>query len=116
MLLANWWRRNHGVDPAAWLRGTYRTADEKDAVLQQHRGLQRLVTRIAVEAGAARTRNPTTGDIGLVALGGKPYGAICTGRVAGKTCWAARSETGLTFLTNPRILRAWSINDVGQLG
>lgn len=115
LLLANWWRANHGADPADWLRGTYSTAEQKDAVLLQHRGLQRLVTAIAKRAGASRTAAPSTGDFGLIAIGGRPYGAICTGRVAGKACWAARSETGVTFLTNPRILRAWSIHDVVPL-
>jgi hypothetical protein len=69
-----------------------------------------LVTAIAHQAGASRTREPATGDFGLIAVGGRPYGAICTGRMAGKTCWAVRSETGVTFLTNPRLLRAWSIH------
>ena len=113
LFLADWWRHVHGADPAAHLRGTYSTPEGKDAVLRQHRNLQRLVTAVAAQAGAPRTRAPNTGDFGLIAVAGRPYGAICTGRVAGKSCWVARSETGLTFLTNPRILRAWSIN-VGQ--
>lgn len=110
LVIANWWFCVHGVDPAAWLRGTYSTAAEKDAVVAQHRSLQRLVTRIASDAGAVRTRTPNIGDFGLIAVGGKPYGAICTGRVSGRTCWAVRSETGVTFLTSPRLLRAWSIH------
>ena len=113
MQIANWWRHIHGIDPAAHLRGTYSTVEGKDAVLAANRNLQRLVTAVAAQAGAPRTRAPNTGDFGLIAVAGRPYGAICTGRVAGKSCWVARSETGLTFLTNPRILRAWSIN-VGQ--
>lgn len=116
LFLADWWRHVHGTDPAAHLRGAYRTAQGKDAVLAANRGLQRLVTAIAAKAGASRTTTPNTGDFGLIAIGGKPYGAICTGRVGAKACWAVRSEAGVTFLTNPRILRAWSINDVGQLG
>lgn len=114
MQIANWWRHVHGNDPAAHLRGTYSSAEGKDAVLHQHRNLQRLVTTIANQAGASRTRAPNTGDFGLIAVAGRPYGAICTGRVAGKACWVVRSEIGLTFLTNPRILRAWSINELGQ--
>lgn len=110
MLLANWWRHIHGSDPAGWLRGTYATAEQKDAVLVANRGLQRLVARIASSAGAPRTAAPSVGDFGLIAVGGRPYGAICTGRVGSGACWAIRSETGIAFLTNPRILRAWSIN------
>ena len=113
MMLANWWRHVHSTDPATWLRGTYSNREQKDVVISANRGLQRLVTRIAREAGAPRTPYPTLGDFGLIAVGGQPYGAICTGRVASKACWAVRSEAGVTFLTNPRILRAWSINDVG---
>lgn len=113
LLLADWWQHVHGNDPAAWLRGTYGTAEQKDAVLAANRGLQRLVTRIALSAGARRTHEPSTGDFGLITHGGRPYGAICTGRVGGMVCWAARSEAGVAFLTNPRILRAWSINELG---
>ena len=114
LMLADWWRHVHGKDPAGWLRGTYSSAEAKDRVVAANRGLQRLVSRIASEAGALRTATPTTGDFGLIAVGGKPFGAICTGRVAGKACWAVRSESGLAFLTNPRFLRAWSINVVDR--
>jgi len=110
LLLANWWLHVHGSDPAAWLRGTYVTSEQKDAVLAANRGLQRLVTRIAKEAGAPRTAAPSSGDFGLITVSGKPYGAICTGTTAGRACWAVRSESGVAFLTNPRILRAWSIH------
>ena len=114
LMLADWWQANHGMDPAAWLRGSYNGAEGKDAVLVANRGLRRLVTRIANEAGAPCTRTPNTGDFGLIAVGGRPYGAICTGRVSDRACWAVRSDNGVTFLTNPRTLRAWSINGVGQ--
>lgn len=114
LFLADWWLHIHGSDPAAHLRGTYSTAEQKDVVVAAQRGLQRLLTLIAARAGAQRTRTPNTGDFGLIAAGGKPYGAICTGRVAGKSCWVVRSESGLAFLTNPRILRAWSIDELGQ--
>jgi len=114
MLLANWFRHVHGVDPAPWLRGTYSTQKEKLAVLAANRGLQRLVTRIARAAGCSRTTHPVTGDFGLIAVRGQPFGAICTGRLGLGSCWVTRSERGLTFLTNPRILRAWSIHELGQ--
>lgn len=110
LLLADWWLHIHGTDPAHWLRGTYSGSGGKDAVLATHGGLQRLVSRVASEAGASRTDEPATGDFGVIAVGDTPYGAICTGRMAGKTCWAVRSEKGVAFLTNPRILRAWSIH------
>lgn len=115
--LADWWRANRGVDPAAHLRRTYATAEEKDALVRRHRGLQRLVTDIARQAGAQRTKAPTTGDFGLIVVQGRPYGAICSGMAGKALFWAVRAiEPGVVFLTNPRILRAWSINDVGQLG
>lgn len=116
LLLADWWLCIHGTDPAPWLRGSYSSADEKDALLTQHGGLQRLVTSLAREIGAPRTTEPTTGDFGVIAVGDTPYGAICTGRMVGKTCWAARSDRGVAFLTNPRILQAWSINVDRELG
>lgn len=109
--LANWWKFNHGTDPAHWLRGTYSTEASKDAIIAEHRGLQRLVTRIAREAGAVRTYAPTTGDFGLIALQGRPYGAICSGVVGGVPHWVVRAiEPSHVALSNQRILRAWSIH------
>lgn len=109
--LADWWRENHGVDPADWLRGAYATADEKDALLARHRGLQRLVSACAKRVGAERTHTPATGDFGLIVVEGRPYGAICTGSAGAGLFWAVRAiEPGVVFISNPRILRAWSIH------
>jgi hypothetical protein len=111
LFLADWWRCVHGVDPAAELRRRYSDEAGKDALVAQERGLQRLVSRLARSVGARRVRQPGTGDFGLIVHGGKPYGAICTGRVGAGLCWAIRSDTGVAFLTNPRVLQAWAIND-----
>lgn len=110
LFLADWWRLLHGADPAAELRGRYADETGKDDLLAQERGLQRLVARVARRAGAVRTASPTTGDFGLIAREGNPYGAICTGKAGDALCWAIRSETGVAFLTNPRVLQAWAIN------
>jgi len=109
LFLAGWWHANHGEDPAAWLRGTYSDRAGCRATVTAHRGLQRLVTLVACQAGAQRTCNPKAGDFGLIAIGTDPYGAICAGSM-----WAIRSETGVGFVTTPRILRAWSIHELGQ--
>lgn len=109
--LSDWWQRVHGADPADWLRGTYQTAAEKTAVVIQHRGLQRLVTSIAASAGAARTASPATGDFGLIVVNGQPYGGICAGNAGAGRFWSVRAiDPGVVFLTNPRVLRAWSIH------
>lgn len=110
MFLANWWRRVHDVDPAADYRGRYSDDASKDELLAQEHGLQRLVARLARAAGSRRVSAPALGDFGLIAHDGKPYGAICAGRAGDAVCWAIRSPNGMSFLSNPRILQAWSIN------
>ncbi|MET3926645.1 hypothetical protein [Devosia sp. 2618] len=110
MFLANWWRHVHAVDPARWLRGTYRDAIEADIVVMANRGLQRLVARIASEAGAVRTRAPTFGDFGLVVVGGKPFGAVSCCPMVPSNSWVIRTESGLVMVHKPRMLRTWSIN------
>lgn len=59
LFLANWWRHVHGTDPAAWLRGGYDSEDGAAAIIAANRGLQ----RVALEAGAVRTREPVRGSL-----------------------------------------------------
>lgn len=109
LFLANWWRHVHGADPAGWLRGAYNSDDTAAAVLATHRGLQRLVTRVAREVGAIRTREPKLGDFGLVVMNGKPFGAICVCPKMKPDTWVVRAEKSLAFVNRPRVLQAWSI-------
>lgn len=109
LFLANWWRHVHGVDPAHWLQGGYDSEDGAAAIIAANRGLQRLVARVAKEAGAGRTREPARGDFGLIAHNGKPFGAICVCPKSPPDTWAVRAKDGIAFIHRPRILQAWEI-------
>lgn len=113
LLLAGWWKCIHGVDPARELRGTYSTDAEKDALLEREGGLLALVERLAAGVGAPVTETPSLGDFGVIEHHGKPFGAICAGTAGPSLCWAIRTEKGVGFLTNPKVLKAWSIHELG---
>lgn len=112
LLLAGWWKCVHGVDPAKSLRGTYSTDAEKDALLEREGGLLAVVERLAAGAGAKPTETPSLGDFGVIEHA-KPFGAICAGTAGQALCWAIRTEKGVGFLTNPKVLKAWSIHELG---
>ena len=113
LILASWWKCVHGVDPAKALRGTYSTDAEKDSLLEREGGLLAVVDRLAAGVGAAATQTPALGDFGVIEHGGKPFGAICAGTAGLALCWAIRTEKGVGFLTNPKVLKAWAINELG---
>lgn len=110
LFIADWWRAVHGVDPVAEWRGTYRTEEDKRALLDREGGMVALISRIADRAGTVETENPITGDFGLIKHGDTTVGAICTGTAGEVLCWAVRSETGVAFTSNPKVLKAWALN------
>ncbi len=91
MTIANWWRRKHGIDPGADLRGTYVTEGECRLVMEREGGILEVVRSRAERAGAVRTAEPEAGDIGIIRLDGIGYAAIRgpSGR------WMVKSPHGL---------------------
>lgn len=70
LFLADWYMAKTGKpDPAAHLRGASYGEDE----LTRH--LQPIIENLALKP----TQQPQSGDIGLLQLGGKTIGAICSG-------------------------------------
>lgn len=105
MLLADWWRANHGVDPASDLRGSYSSEEEQVEIISKAGGLVELISGIASKVSASLSAGNETGSFGVVVVrDGGAIGAIRSGRY-----WCARSETGIAFTSGVRILRAWSI-------
>lgn len=105
LFIADWWRENHGSDPAAHLRSTYSTEAEKEAIVSDAGGLLRLVGGIAKAVGAKPARRARVGDFGVIAVGGNAIAAI----FAGGGFWAARSNDGVAFTRDARPLRVWTI-------
>ena len=90
-------------DPADGLRGKYRSADDRDALLKAQGGLKAVMSSAAGRAGLKLTRKPKRGDVGLVAMSGQILAAICLG-----DRWAVKGD-GLVVETPRRVLRAWSV-------
>lgn len=105
LLIADWWRSNHGVDPAAHLRGTYSTEEGKAAIVEAAGGIIDLVTGIASGVGARQSAANEDGSFGVVAVGERTVvGGIRAGRF-----WAVRSATGIGFTSRAKLLRGWAI-------
>lgn len=104
LLVADWWRSVHGIDPAASLRGTYGTEDECHRLLAERGGLARLVGELLGAVGAQWTMNALPGDVGVVRRGARCW----TGIAIGET-WAIRGRSGLSFVRGLIVEGAWSL-------
>lgn len=107
LMVADWWRDRHGIDPAAALRGTYASADEKRAVVEAAGGLAALVGRLAEAAGAMPAGDPGRGDFGVIRVGGHEAAGI----MSSDRYWAVRAPDGVSFWRSPDVLTAWGIGD-----
>ncbi len=103
--LADWWRANHGFDPAAELRGAVTCASEAKQLIAERGGLVALVDGIATRAGAVRSAGDRPGDFGVVEAGGIQYCAIRS--AAGR--WIVKAEHGIAGFRDCAVLAAWSI-------
>lgn len=103
LLLADWWRANHGVDPAEHLRGTYNDEKSCHRVVFFAGGLPRLIAGICRRMGAEPTRDPQDGDIAVIKVGTKRVCAIKSGEF-----WAIRNEQ-IGFLKQVQVIRAWRV-------
>lgn len=107
LFLANWARALGYPDPAAHLRGRYRTERGCRRVLARAGGVAAVVADCAGRAGLVATTTPQAGDVGVVeadtANGVRALGGLCLGRR-----WAMRAEAGLV-VASPRVLAAWAL-------
>lgn len=92
--MADWVKAARGVDPAAHLRGRYRTELGCARVLKRGGGLVEVARACFEGAGLAATETPRAGDVGVVRVitekGEAMAGAICTG-----PRWAILAVDGL---------------------
>ncbi|GAB4072690.1 hypothetical protein KHC28_00785 [Ancylobacter sonchi] len=104
LIVADWWRLNHGLDPAASWRGTYHDEEGCRARLAERGGLLRVVRSAMREAGARRTFEPILGDVGLARAGDVIVGAIALG--GGR--WIGKSPEGIARFRARHVI-AWSL-------
>lgn len=100
---ADWVRACRAVDPAAPLRGRYRTALGAGRHIRRRGGFLPMVRGLMASAGLAETRDPATGDVGVVETPVGPALAIRT-----RIGWAAKGERGIVCDQFP-MLAAWSL-------
>lgn len=104
--LADWIAANHGLDPAAHLRGTYNSPLGYMRYVRKAGGVAPLVAS-CVEPMLKRVGKPQPGDIGIVHAvttdGFADVGAIRTARG-----WASLSPTGL-LVGEAQATAAWRV-------
>lgn len=91
-------------DPAAHLRGRYRTPFGRERLLQRRGGLANVMADCAARAGLSETTTPVRGDIGLIRWGRRPYAAIFLGQR-----WVVKSSEGVTVRAADVVIRAWRV-------
>ncbi|SOC47108.1 hypothetical protein SAMN05892877_12713 [Rhizobium subbaraonis] len=103
--LADWWRVNHGIDPAADLRGVVTDAADAEQLIADRGGLVSLVSAIATKAGAVGSAGDRPGDFGVIEVAGVQYCAILSS--SGR--WIVKAERGVAGFRDCTVLAAWSI-------
>lgn len=104
LFMADWVRACRGIDPAAPLRGRYRTARGAARHVRRHGGMEAMGRALAEAAGLAVTAAPGPGDIGLVRdpLAGPVFA------IRSSIGWVMRGPRGLACGAYPVIV-AWSV-------
>lgn len=100
----DWVLARRGVDPAAPLRGRYRSQAGARRIIAGYGGLEALARSFMASAGLSVTTTPVAGDVGLVIdAAGQQVLAIRT-----RSHWAAKARRGVVFENFPVIV-AWSV-------
>lgn len=114
LFIADWvWLRT-GRDPAADLRGLFRTEADWRAILEREGGLGAVVARRAEAHGLARTASAAAGDIGLPVVpaldaAGRPEPAVTCAIRTGSGKWAMVTARGLVVLRAETTVAAWTV-------
>jgi len=104
LVMADWCRVRRGVDPAASLRGRYRTALGAMRYVRRHGGFEAASRALMAGSGFATTAEPRVGDVGLIAH--PVVGPIFAIRCA--LGWAMKSPQGVAVGEYPALV-AWRV-------
>jgi hypothetical protein len=108
---ATWAQESTGVDPAAALRGTYRTREEAHRILASYGGAEAFMEHHLLAIGATRTAHPETGDIGLIVAVTDVAGAIVRteiGAIRFGPLWACIHRAGI-HASPAQFIAAWRL-------
>lgn len=105
--LADLWLAEHGVDPAADLRGTYRSQEDCMRLLgKSAKHLPGLVARLAYRMGASRRwDNYQPGDMAVLRIGRIWFGAIRDE----DGFWVVKESDGVLAMREAHVVAAWSL-------
>lgn len=95
-------RRLHGVDPMAALRGTYSSRRSANRIIRSFGGFEAMTARLAAGAGL-REGLGEPGEVGSSVAADRWSLVICVS--AGQ--WAGKTVTG--FRTIPAVERSWRV-------
>ncbi len=105
LTVADWTMTATGCpDPAAHLRGRYRTALGRERLLRGLGGLEFVMSDCARRALLSETLTPVRGDIGLIRWGALELAAICLG-----SRWAVKASEGVVAQSADVVVRAWDV-------
>jgi len=104
LFMADWCRKVRGVDPAASLRGRYRTALGAMRHVRRLGGFEAMARKLMAGCGFATTNAPRPGDVGLVKhpVVGPVFAVRC------RIGWAVKSPEGIAVAQFPTVV-AWSV-------
>lgn len=100
---ADWILAERGLDPAAELRGAYRSPLACRRLLRLGGGLLAVTSAEMRAAGLAGTAAPVLGDVGIIETAAGPMGAVCTG-----SAWALKTVEGIVLVPATPIM-AWGV-------
>ncbi len=101
---ADWCRKMRGVDPAASLRGRYRTAIGAMRHVRRLGGFEAMARSLMAGCGFIATDRPDLGDVGLVKhpVVGPVFAIRCA------IGWAVKSPEGVAVGDYPTVV-VWSV-------
>lgn len=104
LFMADWCRKMRGVDPAASLRGRYRTALGAMRHVRRLGGFEAMARKLMAGCGFVTTDAPRPGDVGLVEhpVVGPVFAIRCT------LGWTVKSPEGIAVDDHPAIV-AWRV-------
>ncbi|UIK04915.1 DUF6950 family protein [Neorhizobium galegae] len=108
-ICATWVEILTGIDPAADLRGTYRTAEAAHAIIEDAGGHVAFMEARLLPLGFKRVQNPMDGDIGCVsAPAGVEGNFAVVGAIRFGPLWLSLGPAGLVGKHLPTIA-AWRL-------
>lgn len=104
LFIAGWAQAEAGVDPAAPLRGRYRTPIGALRHIRRAGGFLPLLRDLGAAAGLIETAAPIAGDVGVVGIRDLELAAIRTG-----LGWAMLTPNGYAVTSRAELLMGWRI-------